>query len=168
MAYGLIGTVDYILEPDSSVLRIDLTLENPGTTDLSLTSATLLSLGGTMELYRYPTSELSVGPLSLGLGIPWLVATDGDDALAFAVEAGNLALRGSVASTSPSTRTRLWPIPSRCRRVIRDPVHLSGSERRMVPRPPDRHASSSGAGPGLTYALRPGRVWSRLPTHAWA
>ena len=94
VGYDLDVTVDYILEPDSPVLRIELTVENGGTEDRELVAASLLSFGRTMDLYRYPTSELSVGPLDLGLGIPWLVATDGDDAIAYAVEAGNLAYAG--------------------------------------------------------------------------
>lgn len=92
--WGLAVTVDYILQPDSPVLQIDLTVENQGSESRSLVSAALLSFGGTMDLFRYPTSSLSVGPLDLGLGIPWLVATDGQDAVSFAVEAGNLAYAG--------------------------------------------------------------------------
>ena len=92
--YGLDIQVDYILEPDSPVLRIELTVTNGGAVDRSLVSASLLSFGGTMDLHKYATSALEIGPLDLGLAIPWLVATDGSDALAFAVEAGNLAYAG--------------------------------------------------------------------------
>ncbi len=92
--YGLTITVDYILAPESNALQIDLAIANTGTEDRVLTSATWLSLAPSMDLFRYPTSSLSVGPLNLGLGIPWLVATDGEDALSFAVQSGNLAYAG--------------------------------------------------------------------------
>jgi len=92
--YGLDITVDYILEPDSPVLRTELTVHNPTDADLSLVTASLLSFGGTMDLHRYPTSDLDLGPLDLALGMPWLVATDGYDSIAFAVEQGNLAYAG--------------------------------------------------------------------------
>ncbi len=92
--YNLEVTVDYILEPDSPVLKIQLTVLNNGTVERSLLGAYLLSFAGSMDVYTYPTSRISAGPLDLGMGMPWLVATDGDDALAFAVENGNLAYVG--------------------------------------------------------------------------
>jgi len=92
--YGLDITVDYVLAPDSPVLRTELTVHNPTDTAHSLVTASLLSFGGTMDLHKYPTSALDLGPLDLGLGMPWLVATDGEDSLAFSVEQGNLAYAG--------------------------------------------------------------------------
>jgi hypothetical protein len=92
--YGLEVVVDYVLEPDSSVLQIDLQLTNTSADELQLLTASLLSFGGTMDLHRYPTGALAVGPLDLGFGMPWIVATDGEDALAYAVKDGNLAYAG--------------------------------------------------------------------------
>ena len=92
--YDMALTVDYILDPDSPVLRIQMGFENTGTETRNLLAASLLSLGGTMDLHRYPTATFAFGPLNLGYGMPWLVATDGDDAVAYAVETGNLAYAG--------------------------------------------------------------------------
>lgn len=92
--YGLEVVVDYVLQPDSPVLQIDLQLTNTGDERLQLLTASLLSFGPTMDLHRYPTGALAVGPLDLGYGMPWIVATDGEDALAYAVEQGNLAYVG--------------------------------------------------------------------------
>jgi hypothetical protein len=89
--YGLSWQVDYILEPDSGVLRVEQTWTNTGEVERTLIAGTLLSFGETMDVYTYPSGEISVGGLTLNYGIPWLVATDGEDALAYAVEAGNLA-----------------------------------------------------------------------------
>jgi len=156
--YGLVVTVDYILDPDASVLRIELTVENPGSESLSLTTASLLSFGGTMDLYRYPTSELSIGPLSLGLGVPWLVATDGEDAIAFAVEKGNLAYVG-VSGID---------IAIDANQVLTDPIELSPgqSETRtsfLVVGAADGPTATAPLAavnpepvPGATYTLRPG------------
>ena len=92
--YGLEVTVDYILSPDSPVLRTELTVRNPTDEDRSLVAASLLSFGGSMDLHHYPTSVLDFGPLELGMGMPWLVATDGEDSIAYAIEQGNLAYAG--------------------------------------------------------------------------
>ncbi len=92
--YDLAVTVDYILAPDSPVLEVQITLENTGDTHRSLLTASLLSLGPTLDLHDYATGALDIGPLDLGFGMPWLVATDGEDAIAYAVEQGNMAYAG--------------------------------------------------------------------------
>lgn len=83
-------TIDYILEPDSPVLQVDVTVRNTGAERLELMSASLMSVGDTYELLGFSSRELSVGGFSLGFGMPWLVATDGAGALAYGVEGGNL------------------------------------------------------------------------------
>ncbi len=89
--YGLEVTVDYILEPDSPVLRIDYQILNPTDAQLRLFTAALLSFGGTLEKYAYPSASLSLGGLNLDAGLPYIAATDGKGAYAWSVEGGSLA-----------------------------------------------------------------------------
>jgi hypothetical protein len=89
--FGVALQVDYILEPDSPVLRAELTVQNTGAERISLVSAALMSLGPTLDLYGYAPEGISVAGLDLGFGMPWLIATDGAGALAYGVEAGKLA-----------------------------------------------------------------------------
>jgi len=88
---GLVVTVDYRLPPDSTVLEIELGVENVGDEDITLFNASLLSFGPTLDLYTYASDALSIGGLSLDYGIPWLLATDLEGALAYAVDGGSLA-----------------------------------------------------------------------------
>ncbi|MCP4806719.1 MAG: hypothetical protein GY884_15360, partial [Proteobacteria bacterium] len=44
-----------------------------------------------MDLYTYASDEISVGGLSLDYGIPWILTTDLDSSLVYAVEEGSLA-----------------------------------------------------------------------------
>ncbi len=92
--YGIAVVVDYILEPDSPVLRVDVDVTNTGDGPVQLAVASLLSFGGTLDLYGYAPESINFGGFNLGFGMPWLVATDGVDALAYGVEAGSLAYVG--------------------------------------------------------------------------
>ncbi len=92
--YGIEAQIDYILEPDSPVLRAELTLTNTGTGRVSLASAALLSFGPPMDLWGYAPQRISAAGFDLGFGMPWLVATGGGEALAYGVEAGQLAYIG--------------------------------------------------------------------------
>lgn len=83
--------VDYILEPDSPVLEIQMTVRNAGEDNLSLLAASLISVGETFSLFGYASAQLSYGGFNLDYGMPWLVATDGAGALAYGVQDGNLA-----------------------------------------------------------------------------
>ena len=91
---GIEMTVDYTLYPDSPVLWIDLTATNTGTEDLTLFSASLLSFGETMDTWTYASGELNISGLNLDHSMPWMLATDGEGSLAYAVEQGNLAYTG--------------------------------------------------------------------------
>lgn len=92
--FGVEWVVEYTLEPDSSVLEAELILTNTGDQDLELATAALLSVGGTMDTFAYAPREISVGGFGFELGMPWFMATDGEDALAYTVERGNLAYLG--------------------------------------------------------------------------
>ncbi len=89
-ALGTEITIDYILTPDSPVLQVDVRVRNTGASDLSLLTATLMSVGETYDLMGFTSRTIEVGGFGIGYGVPWLVATDGEGALAYGVENGNL------------------------------------------------------------------------------
>ena len=88
--FGVDMTVDYILRPGSSVVEIEMTFANPGEERLQLLSAFLLSYGITLDRHRFPTNGLSLGGFQVESGVPWIVASDGEGAYAYAPEEGNL------------------------------------------------------------------------------
>ena len=92
--FGLEWVLEYTLRPGSSVLELELILKNTGDKDLDLASAALISVGGTMDTYVYAPTDLELAGFGFDLGMPWFLATDGEDALAYTVEEGNLAYMG--------------------------------------------------------------------------
>ncbi|MCO4745642.1 MAG: CehA/McbA family metallohydrolase [Proteobacteria bacterium] len=88
--FGLDMTVDYILRPGSSVIEIETTYLNTGEDELDLLGAALLSYGPSMDRHAFSTSGLSIGGFSIDSGLPWIVASDGEGAYAYAPEEGNL------------------------------------------------------------------------------
>lgn len=88
--FGVEIVVDHILEPDSPVLRTEVSVRGTGEEQRELALAGLISLGPTLDLHGYAPQQISAFGLDLGFGMPWLVATDGEGALAYAVEDGSL------------------------------------------------------------------------------
>lgn len=88
--FGVEIVVDHILEPDSPVLRTEVSVRATGDTTRELALAGLISLGPTLDLHGYAPQRISAFGLDLGFGMPWLVATDGEGAIAYAVEDGSL------------------------------------------------------------------------------
>jgi hypothetical protein len=89
--------VDYILEPGSSVLRMELGARNLSDESLALIlgSANWFA-DGTSRLY-YNEGQLAAAGLSLDTGVPWLVATSGEGAWALSIEnrnAGTINIAG--------------------------------------------------------------------------
>lgn len=88
---GLEMTVDYILPPDSSVLEIEVTLTGSDGSPATVAGASLIRFGPTLETRVFPTRSISAFGLSMDAAIPWLLASHGEGALAFAVGGINLA-----------------------------------------------------------------------------
>jgi len=88
--YGVTIVMDYILEPGSSVLRIEQMMRNDSDEPVSLVSGGLLSFSETMDTFAFSSGTLSVPGLSLDYGIPWLLATDLNSAIAWSLENGNM------------------------------------------------------------------------------
>jgi hypothetical protein len=89
--FGADITVDYVLEPDSPVLRIDITMLNVGDGFLNVADAALFQYGATLRSFNYSSGPIDVAGLNLDAGLPWLMASDGDVSYALGVEGGNLA-----------------------------------------------------------------------------
>ena len=83
--------LDYVLEPDSSVLRIDITVRNSGDTAFQLADAALFQWGETLDQYTFSSESVGVAGLNLDAGLPWLLASDGATSYGFGVQSANLA-----------------------------------------------------------------------------
>ncbi len=89
--YGADIVVDYILEPGSNVLFIDLSVTNLSGAPFALVDAALFQHGATMDEHSFSSNQIEIASLNLDAGLPWIVASDGDGAYALGVEDGNLA-----------------------------------------------------------------------------
>lgn len=89
--FGTQIVVDYILEPDSAVLRIDVEVRNTGESSFGLVDAALFQYGETLSEYAFSSNRVDLGGLGLDAGLPWLLASDGAGAYAFGTEDGNLS-----------------------------------------------------------------------------
>lgn len=89
--YGAQILLEYVLEPDSPVLRIDIAVRNEGDTAFQLADAALFQWGETLSQYTFSSDDVSVAGLNLDAGLPWLLASDNDTSYAFGIEASNLA-----------------------------------------------------------------------------
>ena len=89
--FGVAITVDYILQPGSPVLQIDINVINVGEGYLSIADAALFQYGATLRPFNYSSGPIDVAGLNLDAGLPWLMASDGDVSYALGVDGGNLA-----------------------------------------------------------------------------
>ena len=85
---GVEIVVDYILAPDSPVLRIEMTTRNVGEETRSLVGGTINFFGDGTTVSRFNRSTASVGGLTLPIGIPWLSGTARDGTWTVALESG--------------------------------------------------------------------------------
>jgi len=76
--------VDYILEPGSSVLRIETNFKNKKTEKQSFLVGSAVLFGDSVPVRYYADAVFEVGGFSLLRGIPWLAASNGEGAYAFA------------------------------------------------------------------------------------
>jgi hypothetical protein len=83
-------TVDYVLEPGSRVLRQEITVTNASDAPRRLFTAVLFTLGDTLDVHRFSRNGLGLAGLDVSAGVPWMVATDGEGAYAYATDGVNL------------------------------------------------------------------------------
>jgi hypothetical protein len=91
---GLETQLDYVLAPDSAVLRMELTLRNASGEERRLAVAAQNLFGDTAPVTFFSEIGLDVGGLGARVGLPWVVsrASAQDGAWALAMEDGNMAL----------------------------------------------------------------------------
>lgn len=87
---GVSFEVDYILDPGASFVRIVVRSRNLTDEPRQVIGASLVTFGDALDVHRFASDHVNLGPLSLDLGIPWVVASDGEGAYAFAIEGGNM------------------------------------------------------------------------------
>ena len=113
--YGVEVVVDYVLEPGAPVLRVDVTLVNVDDEPKELIPGGEVQFGDGTTQRAWARDELSLGGFGLAKGIPWIVASGGDGAWAFAM------LDGELASAYISGVTALLDY----RRTLADPIALA-------------------------------------------
>ena len=89
--FGATIILDYVLEPDSAVLQIDITVFNSGDAPFQIADATLLQFGETLDAFSFTSDRVDLAGLGLDAGLPWLLASDGAGAYALGMEGANLA-----------------------------------------------------------------------------
>ena len=87
---GVDVAVDYVLEPDSRVLRIEVHVQNQLDELRPVLSGLAVFFGHTTTPTHFADSQLSVEGFNLDVGLPWLVASSGDGAWALAVDDGEI------------------------------------------------------------------------------
>lgn len=82
--------IDYILEPDSNVLKIELNFENTTDETVSFLMGAEVMFGDTTNMRYYSDGKIDIAGFELDQGIPWVVASGGDGAWAFGMKDSNL------------------------------------------------------------------------------
>lgn len=88
--FGVEIAVDYVLSPDSPVLRIDVHLTNLNDQETSVIPGAAAQFGDTAPTTWYAFDVLDLAGFHLDKGLPWMVAGGGDGAIAFAIDQGEL------------------------------------------------------------------------------
>lgn len=74
--------VDYILDPGSPVLRIELTATNRNAARADLVAGMVNFFGDTSSRANYNDNSLGIGGIGVAVGVPWLGSVSRDHALA--------------------------------------------------------------------------------------
>jgi hypothetical protein len=94
--------IDYVLQPGSQILQVDMTFINKTSAPQTLMCGTAIQFGITTTPRYYAQSVLSIGGYNIDQGLPWNVAAarNGDGAWAFAMKGafmGTLTIAGVTA-----------------------------------------------------------------------
>ncbi|GAB4294157.1 MAG: hypothetical protein Kow0090_08740 [Myxococcota bacterium] len=144
-SFGLKIVIDYILEPDSNVLEIKATFTNESSEKRRITAAALIMFGDTAPVRYYSNTVLTVADYNLDQEVPWVAASRGDGAWAFAEGNANLA----VVSIADIT------VLLNINRLLDEPITLSP-------------AGEDGSSHTVTYYLSVGATDSNSATkHLW-
>lgn len=83
--------IDYILPPDSNVLTIEMTLVNQAGEEQVLITASEVMFGISTQLRYYSEDIFDIAGFRLEKGLPWMSASEGDGAWAFAWKGANMS-----------------------------------------------------------------------------
>jgi len=97
--FGLDIVVDYILYPDSPVLRIEGTYRNTGPEELPLFIGAEAQFGQTFQPRYLAWETFAFDEYEFQRGAPWMVASNGEGATALAMADGDLAILGVAGVT---------------------------------------------------------------------
>jgi len=84
-------SVDYVLEPDARVLRMEVTLRNVENTPLEFQTGLIHIFGDETRLIAGGTNRLSFGGVNLTLDVPWIGADADANSVAVGLEGGRAA-----------------------------------------------------------------------------
>jgi hypothetical protein len=88
--YGVEITVDYVLAPDLPVLEVRVHVVGDERAPEALAGAVLQRFADRLEVAGLETQRVAALGLNLAAGMPWVTASDGAGAVAFAVDGYNL------------------------------------------------------------------------------
>lgn len=88
---GLRIIIDYVLPPNSNVLQVHATFVNTGTEAKTLLAGCQTLFGLSTRITYFTDSEFSMGSFRLETEVPWVMASAGDGAWAFAMDGTNMA-----------------------------------------------------------------------------
>jgi hypothetical protein len=97
--FNLEVVVDYILYPDSPVLRIEATYRNLGSEELPLFIGSEAQFAQTFQPRYLAWETFAFGEWEFQTGAPWMVASNGHGATALATDDGDLAILGVAGVT---------------------------------------------------------------------
>ncbi len=95
---GVTSYVDYILDPDSAVLQIELHLASATEQTGTIQAGAALFPGPYTPSIYYSDDQLSAGGFTVDVGVPWLASGQGDGSYAFAIagaQGGTLNISGT-------------------------------------------------------------------------
>lgn len=102
-------TIDYILQPDSHVLQIEMTVRNTQSTSVDILDGVAMFFGDTTPV-QFPYAEvIGVQGFGVQFGVPWMVASRGDGAWAVAMPNANMG-GVNISGLTAALDTNLVPI----------------------------------------------------------
>ena len=84
-ALGIELIIDYVLAPDTPVLRIEFTIRNQGDQGINLTSLAMAQFGDTAPTTFFQDSRVDAAGFSVRRGLPWIASRAPDAAWAIAL-----------------------------------------------------------------------------------
>lgn len=119
-------TMDYILEPDSRVLRIELTVRNTKDEAVDLLDGMAMFFGDTTPV-RFPyMGGISIEDYGVNLGVPWMLASSptGDGAWGLSIPTDFMG-GANISGVTAALDVNLIPVTNPITGQIGEPIHLA-------------------------------------------